>query len=236
MFKTNRFSKLFYKYPKFSAIVISSLIATVVAFISRYLILSSYGLDIFMVTEIPFISIFALFNINFIRFSIKHFIEGILYEPHAMNISDILNTPSPPSQPSVQNPQPAVQNTQPVQNVPAVQNAQAMQNAQPVQNAQPAVQNAQPGVQNNGFTMQNNAYNIHDPTNIGVRGYIDPATGRPYPSSQPYAGNLSRAMQRDAEIHGNPTVSLNRQAFDQNSRRFYRQFMRHNYPNRDPNL
>jgi hypothetical protein len=208
------------KYYKIYAVILSSLIATVIAFTFRYLILSYFNLDILIVTETPFLSLITLFNVNFIRFSFKYYLENLFNKPSFMDINDILNTPSPPANPPVQNPQPPVQNPQPPVN--------------PVGNVQgnPQGGNVQGNILGHLFTYQNGSYTIRDPQNIGARGYINPQTGLPYPSSQPYAKNLSEAMKDAANRHGNPTVGWNPHAFDANSRRFFEDFMRFNYPNR----
>src|SRR5450432_4133939 len=159
------FRNIIPKYYKIYAVILSSLIATVIAF------------------------------------TFKYYLDNLFNKPSFMDINDILNTPSPPANPPVQNPQPPVQNPQ-----PPVQNPQPPVN--PVGNVQgnPQGGNVQGNIPGHLFTYQNGSYTIRDPQNIGARGYINPQTGLPYPSSQPYAKNLSEAMKDAANRHGNPTV------------------------------
>jgi hypothetical protein len=49
------------------------------------------------------------------------------------------------------------------------------------------------------FIKTDGVYRISDPTNIAERGYIDLATGEPYPTYQPFASFLSQAMAHDFE-------------------------------------
>ena len=76
-----------------------------------------------------------------------------------------------------------------------------------------------------------NKYIISDPTGVRERGYVDPATGQPYPSSQPYLGNLLEAFKDDIKDGLSKTVRPNNN-FDRRDMNFWHEFMAHEYPNR----
>lgn len=104
---------------------------------------------------------------------------------------------------------------------------------QPASQHNPASTASQPVGQHN--PIQPVFHNVADPLMQGIRGYINPATGLPYPSSQPYAGNLAAAMQAEAQQHGSPSLGFSRN-FGPNEQRFFQDFQRHNFPDRHPNL
>jgi hypothetical protein len=67
---------------------------------------------------------------------------------------------------------------------------------------------AAPGAGAPPFNVQGNRYNIMDPSGVAARGYIDPTTGLPYQSSQPYLRNWADALQHQLHISGQSTSSL----------------------------
>lgn len=75
-------------------------------------------------------------------------------------------------------------------------------------------------------------YHISDPTNIAKRGYINPATGYPYSTSQPFASFLSKAM---ADCFEHSTATKRGDAiwkdnkYDPKVREFYKQVVEHKY-------
>jgi len=109
-----------------------------------------------------------------------------------------------------------------------------IQNPAPVPghpNPVPGHPNPVPGQQNH---LQPGFYHVPDPLGQGTRGYINPATNRPYPTSQPYARNLSARMLADANRQSSPTITFSSNFGHQESR-FFREYMIYNHPNRDPN-
>lgn len=62
-------------------------------------------------------------------------------------------------------------------------------------------------------------YIISDPTGVRERGYVDPATGQPYPSSQPYLGNLLEAFKDDTKDSISKTYRPNNN-FDKRDMKF----------------
>lgn len=88
------------------------------------------------------------------------------------------------------------------------------------------------------FTYNGQIYTIYDPTDVtdpNGTGYINPLTGRPYFSCQPFSKNLA-AMQHDLNLTGKSTFSFADHKFGPDPTRFFEDFMRYNYPNRHPNL
>lgn len=152
----------------------------------------------------PFVSLMVLFSINTIRFSTRYFLEGLLYEPLHMDIKDILNTPpSSQSEPSrqpnlVTRYNPPLQPKLPVQSNPPSQSKLPVQSYRPIQpksallpnpfllpksSIQSKAHSELPSLVNpldNSFSIIDGKYVINDPTKIGVRGFINPATGLPY--------------------------------------------------------
>ena len=90
---------------------------------------------------------------------------------------------------------------------------------------------AQPLGQTQSFSIINGVYTIHDPTNVGGRGYLDPNTGQPYPTSQPYARHLADAMDRNMRLSDLSTGRLDRE-FDICAHNFFYQFQSYNFPHR----
>lgn len=72
---------------------------------------------------------------------------------------------------------------------------------------------------------------IQDPLQQSERGYLNPVTGRPFQSSQPYARNLARAMQNYADQEGQTTTSFP-PILGTNASRFYNEFLAYNHPQR----
>lgn len=72
-------------------------------------------------------------------------------------------------------------------------------------------QGGQPGGPQGGgapFNPRGGRYNVYDPTGMSNRGYIDPRTGHPYPTSQPFLGNILAVLQHESNVQGRTTVSL----------------------------
>ena len=205
--RNNQFLFFLNRNPKVFAILLSSFVAALMTCIIRYLLLSHLNLDIFNISDNPFCSLVVFFNSNIIRYTLKEYIGYLLSKPLLMNVEDMLNTPSPPA-------------GNPGNNAPA---------GNPANNVPAGNPNG------NSFNLHNGRYTIADPSNIGIRGYLNPNTGQPYGNNQPYANNLAAAMEHAANAHGSSTVGWNINAFDNNSRLFKDEFMRHNYPNRHPN-
>ena len=85
------------------------------------------------------------------------------------------------------------------------------------------------------FDQVRNKYTIYDPTGVRQRGYINPATGQPYPSSQPYLKNLASALnhsRNSANYRGDHLISPERETsfFSNEDIQIFHQFMRHEYP------
>ena len=82
-------------------------------------------------------------------------------------------------------------------------------------------------------------YTINDPSNIGMRGYINPQTGMPYHSCQPFAKNLSLAMNHEIsslKFKGTSnSCTWNPDKYDANASKFYQEYLQYNYPSRSSN-
>lgn len=76
-------------------------------------------------------------------------------------------------------------------------------------------------------------YVIADPFGQGTRGYIDPNTRLPYPSSQPYARNLADEMER--RLDRPPRSQSMDVRFSVTERRFFDDFLAFNKPDTSPN-
>lgn len=73
-------------------------------------------------------------------------------------------------------------------------------------------------------------YAIYDPTRIAARGYIDPTTGHPFLTSQPYAGNLSDALEHQAQRVGRPVTDFNCAELSDDEKRFINQYFDYHNP------
>jgi hypothetical protein len=81
-----------------------------------------------------------------------------------------------------------------------------------------------------GFSLYEGVWTIQDPTGVGARGYLDPLTGRPYLGScQPYAKNLSKAMEYVVEGGG---LNQKFEPFNEEAKRFFTEFMKFHHPDR----
>lgn len=237
------------KYPNIIAIIISSLVSTLLAFTIRYLYLSYYGIDLFFVTETPYLSLIGMFSINTIRLVIRFYIENILNGsitlkmdvPSMLNPEDFFPYPPKPGGSVPGNSQgggSVPSNSQGGGNVPG--NSQGgnvpgnSQGGNVPDNLEGGPLTLHEGKIYPSFRCKDGVYTIVDLYSIGDRGYINPDTGSPYPRSQPYAINLSYAMQDDANRWGRATA-FNERAFDSKSQKFYEEFMSYNYPNRNRN-
>lgn len=176
--RNNQFLFFLNRNPKVFAILLSSFVAALMTCIIRYLLLSHLNLDIFNISDNPFCSLVVFFNSNIIRYTLKEYIGYLLSKPLLMNVEDMLNTPSPPA-------------GNPGNNAPA---------GNPANNVPAGNPNG------NSFNLHNGRYTIADPSNIGIRGYLNPNTGQPYGNNQPYANNLAAAMEHAANAHGSSTV------------------------------
>ena len=203
------------KKVKCIKILLTVIITTLISFTIRYLGLKYFNLDILRVDLNPFYSFLTMFGLNGIRLLVRSFLDEYIPHTLSMNISDILNTPSP---------EPA--------NPPS--NNQGNNQNNPPSNNQGDNQNNPMG--NRPYALGNDGrYYINDPTGVGNRGYIDPSTNRPYLSNQPYARNLASAMEDYSIQHGNPTVGWSSRAFDDNSYRFFSEYMGYHHPSRTVN-
>lgn len=90
------------------------------------------------------------------------------------------------------------------------------------------------------WTFMNGVFNINDPTGIAARGFLNPATGLPYPSYQPYASRFADAMQRSVDNSGIQTQHINDSVycreFTDRDIAWYKEFMQYTYPNRNPSV
>jgi hypothetical protein len=58
------------------------------------------------------------------------------------------------------------------------------------------------------FNIIGGRYIITDPNGVSPRGYINPQSGMPYATSQPYLSNLLAALENEVRLHGGSTVTL----------------------------
>lgn len=120
-------------------------------------------------------------------------------------------------------------------NISGGSNPNPTQNPNQNPNQNPPQNVGQPIYYGNGFSFDGRVYTINDPTNVTNRGFLDPITMRPFNMSyQPYARNLSNAMAHAVQ-NNNPTQAMDPSIYGNNATRFYGEFMRYTYPNRDPN-
>jgi hypothetical protein len=86
------------KYPKISAIFLSGFITSIFG----YFVL--LGLSYFEIEikglETPYLTIFLLFEGSCFKSSLKFFFTSLLEKPLAMDVQDLLNTPTPPPAPT----------------------------------------------------------------------------------------------------------------------------------------
>src|SRR6266487_50767 len=198
-----------YENMKYIKILLTVLITTIISFIIRYLVLKYFNLDILWIDLNPFYSFLAMFGLNSIRLLVKSFLYEYIPNVLLMNISDILNPPSPES-------------TDPSSN------NQGNNQANPSSNNQS--NNLTNSVENRPYVLGDNGrYYINDSICVGNRGYIDPSTNRPYLSNQPYARNLTSVMENDSIQRGMPTAA---RTFDDNSYRFFSEYMGYHHSNR----
>lgn len=166
-------------------ILLTILITTIISFIVRYLVFKYFNIDIVRVDINPFCGFLAIFSLNSIRLLVKSYLDEYIPNTLAMNISDILNTPSP--EPS--------------------NSSSDSQGNNPASSSNNQGNNPANFMGNRPYVLDNNGrYLINDPTGVGNRGYIDPNTNIPYLSNQPYASNLASAMENNALRRGNFTV------------------------------
>jgi hypothetical protein len=174
--------------------------------------LKYFDLDILRIDLNPFYSFLAMFGLNSLRLLVKSSLDEYIPNTLLMNISDILNPPSPES-------------------TSTSSSTQGNDQTNPSSNTQG--NNQINSMENRPYVLDDNGrYYINDPTGVGNRGYIDPSTNRPYLSNQSYARNLANAMENDSIRHGNPTVGWNIRAFDDNSYRFFSEYMGYHYLDR----
>ena len=83
------------------------------------------------------------------------------------------------------------------------------------------------------FDALTDKYIINDPTGIRARGYVNPATGQPYPSSQPYLGNLARALEHYLAHSPSGAIAFNIREFSAEDIDFIYNYMAKEYPNRN---
>lgn len=177
-------------------ILLTILITTIISFIVRYLVFKYFNIDIVRVDINPFCGFLAIFSLNSIRLLVKSYLDEYIPNTLAMNISDILNTPSPEPSNSSSDSQ--------GNNLASSSNNQGNN---PASSSDNQGNNPANFMGNRPYVLDNNGrYLINDPTGVGNRGYIDPNTNIPYLSNQPYASNLASAMENNALRRGNFTV------------------------------
>jgi hypothetical protein len=212
--------KLF-TFKSFLVVVVPTLVVIIIR-----LLLIKYGFDISDLVNNFYTCSVSLLLLNLIRFIIRGVMENftmpiyLLYDnPNSNSLGEGSTSSNAPSG-SNQNPdQNSNQNQNPNQN----QNQNSNQNV------------GQPIYYGNGFSFDGQVYTINDPTNVRNRGFLDPITMRPFNMSyQPYATNLSNAMAHAVQ-NNNPTQGMDPSIYGYNATRFYSEFMRYTYPNRDPN-
>jgi hypothetical protein len=195
------------KYPNLFVGIISSFIAAIIGLSIKYIALRYFHIDLLDIHN-PLLCFNTIFSLSFLRYGFRLLFQALFSEPLRMDINSILNSPSPSPAPApVPTPSP----------VPAPAPAPS-----PVPAPAPAP------------IAGDNLFNIFDPLGQGLRGYINPNTGQPYNTVQPYARNLSQRMLEASVRHGNSTVGFDSN-FNPNARRFFMEYMRFNYPDRDPN-
>lgn len=197
----------FFTLRGFLVIVIPTLVVIIIK-----LFLIKYGFDISdFINNFYTCSIF-LFLLNIIRFVVRTMMENFTIPIFSLcdNANAVKGSSANLSGESNKNP-----NSNP--------------NPNPPQNV------GQPIFCGNGFSFDGRVYTINDPTNVINRGFLDPITMRPFNMSyQPYARNLSNAMAHAVQ-NNNPTQAMDPAIYGNNATRFYGEFMRYTYPNRDPN-
>jgi hypothetical protein len=104
--------------------------------------------------------------------------------------------------------------------------AQPQNPVQPQNPAQPPQNIAAP------FNIIGGRYIITDPNGVSPRGYINPQSGMPYATSQPYLSNLLAALENEVRLHGGSTVTLHSSNWGHVEWRFLSEYMRYNYPHR----
>jgi hypothetical protein len=83
------------------------------------------------------------------------------------------------------------------------------------------------------FAINAGRYNVADPTGMSHRGYINPATGQPWPTSQPYARNILAALDHQQATHiSRNSPSLNSTMWNNVEWRFLTEFIRNHHPGR----
>jgi hypothetical protein len=194
-----KMQKIISKRPKASALVLAALLATVLGFSCRYLILVQFELDILDLKSSPLLGFFFLFDFNLFRSAVRQLLEEYFINKCNIDMNGNLGKKFFLSSAPGSN----YGGSQPAQPA-APQPAQPAQPAAP-QPAQPAVQPAQgPGVgpggipEDNFFRYTQGQYNIQDPLAQRARGFYDPITGRPHITHQPYLRNLSEALRDDS--------------------------------------
>lgn len=133
----------------------------------------------------------------------------------------------------------------PVPVQPGIQSGGVAQPANPVQPVQiggsPSRFYKQP--LSNGYS----SYIVTDIGGVAANGYINPQTGHPWHlnadgsivqnfSYKGFPGNLAAAMSSHATDNGHVVRAWNDSAFDSNSAKFYREWQRYHYPNRNANM
>ena len=207
----------FFTLRGFLVIVIPTLVVLIIK-----LFLIKYGFDISdFINNFYTCSIF-LFLLNLIRFVVRTMMENFTLPIFSFcgNANTVQGSSANLSGGSNPNP-----NTNPNTNP----------NPNPNQNPNPPQNVGQPIYDGNGFSFDGRVYTINDPTNVTNRGFLDTITMRPFNMSYlSYVRNLSNAMAHAVQ-NNNPTQAMDPSIYGNNATRFYGEFMRYTYPNRDPN-
>lgn len=215
-------------------IILSSFIAALIALVIRYTLFFYFNLDVLSL-ENPYISFIYLFDINVIRWIIRHYLEESLSQPLNMNIEDLLNPESPkPSNSGLSQPRPGssqVGPSQPISQLPPVRIKPSPYRMPEGWTPPPVpkpiayedvITEMGPPV----FRIIDGKYSITDPKNTLERGYVDPETERAYiASSQPFCRNLALALAHEAKSRNLESAKFNWEKFDPKTEAFIRAWM-----------
>lgn len=181
-----------HKHKIFKTILIIVLLA-MYSYTIRYLVLTTYDIDILDVINYPYISFWAYVSIHTFKYVIKGFLDYILL-PNVLFMNAAPNNNQGGG---------GVNNAAPGQGNPPILNPIAV----------PA-----------------------DPTGIGANvqrtGWLNPATGLPYATYQPYATNLANAMDQAAIQWNMKTCTLDPSDVGQTGYDFFHHMMAEKFPDR----
>jgi len=194
-----------FTFKGFLTVVVPTLVVIIIR-----LFLIKYGFDLS-----DFINNFYTCSITLLLLNLIRFIVRTIMENFTMPVYLLYDNPNTLGEGSVNS------------------NTQGESNSNP--NSNPTQNVGQPVYYGNGFSFDGREYTINDPTNVRNRGFLDPITMRPFNMSyQPYATNLANAMAHAVQ-NNNPTQAMYPSIYGYNAVRFYSEFMKYTYPDRDPN-